>query len=215
MTRANICVRRAKDYLRVDTLRDTEGPLDDVMDFSGWDMRKALELLRRTNPSLIEWAGSPIVYRRTPEWDLFAAAMPAYFNPLSNMHHYLSMALNNWHKFLAAEQVKLKKYFYVLRPVLCCRWLSEHGTVPPVAFEELRRTVLPAELEKIVTELLVRKQVADEKELIERIPAMDTFLLSEMDRIHELTKTMGKVHFADYEPINTLFRNILTSAWPE
>lgn len=57
-----------EDYLRVDSRRDTiEGPLDEVMDFSGWDLRKALELLRRTNPSLMEWAGSPIVYRSTPE----------------------------------------------------------------------------------------------------------------------------------------------------
>jgi predicted nucleotidyltransferase len=33
--------------------------------------------------------------------------------------------------------VKIKKYFYVLRPILACMWLEKMETVPPVAFEEL------------------------------------------------------------------------------
>lgn len=62
-----IYVRRPEDYLRVDRIRDTiEGPMDDTLDFSGWDAKKALELMRRTNPSLMEWSASPIVYRTTP-----------------------------------------------------------------------------------------------------------------------------------------------------
>lgn len=61
-----IYIRREEDYLRVNTLRDTiEGPLDETLDFSGWDIRKTLDLMRRCNPSLMEWYHSPIVYRRT------------------------------------------------------------------------------------------------------------------------------------------------------
>lgn len=40
-------------------------------------------------------------------------------------------------KYLSADEVKLKKYFYGLRSILAARWAVENGTVPPVEFEKL------------------------------------------------------------------------------
>jgi predicted nucleotidyltransferase len=40
-----------------------EQPIDGLLDISGWDLRKALQLLRKSNPPLLEWFQSPIVYR--------------------------------------------------------------------------------------------------------------------------------------------------------
>lgn len=209
-----IYVRRLEDYVRVDEIRDTiEGPLDDVMDFSGWDLRKALGLLRRTNPSLIEWANSPIIYRTTPEWARITQIMPAFFDPLSNMHHYYSMAQNNWHKHLGDEYVKAKKYFYVLRPVLCCRWLEKHSTPAPVPFDELRSAILPHELDAVVDNLLERKKAADEAEKIAHIEALDAFLLSEIERIYKVISAMGRVVLPDFDVLNTLLRETIYSAW--
>ncbi len=209
-----IYVRRPEDYVRVDELRDTiEGPLDDVMDFSGWDLRKALGLLRRTNPSLIEWANSPIVYRTTPQWEHIAQEMPAYFDPLSNMHHYFSMAKSNWHRHFAAEYVKAKKYFYVLRPILCCRWLEQHGTHAPVPFDELQKATLPNELVQVVNDLLEYKKTADESEKIVHIEALDAFLLSEIERIYHVMSDMGRVSLTGYEQLNTLLRQTIQAAW--
>lgn len=105
-----IYVRRPEDYLRVDSIRDTiEGPLDDVLDFSGWDVKKALKLMRRTNPSLMEWSASPIVYRETPAWGLVREAIQNYFSARSVIFHYDSMATGNWHRHMEGEQVRLKK----------------------------------------------------------------------------------------------------------
>ena len=209
-----IYVRRTEDYLRLDPLPDTiEGPLDDVMDFSGWDVRKALELMRRTNPSLMEWAYSPIVYRTSPEWELFASMIPQHFDPLANMHHYMSMTLGNWNKHLKAEHIKIKKYFYVLRPLLCWRWLDQQGTMPPVPFDELSSAMLPEELAPLVAELLAKKQVLDEKELIAHVPELDTFLTGEMERLQQKLLGMGKAVFPDYTPLNALFMDILNRVW--
>jgi len=211
-----IYVRRLEDYVRVDEIRDTiEGPLDDIMDFSGWDLRKALGLLRRTNPSLIEWAYSPIIYRTTPEWERIAQTIPAFFDPLSNMHHYFSMAQSNLQKHLKDECVKAKKYFYVLRPVLCCRWLEKHGTPSPVPFDELRSATLPQALDSVVDDLLERKKAADEAEKIAHIEALDAFLLSEIERIYEVMRTMGRVVLPDFDALNTLFRETIYSSWNE
>eukprot|EP01031_Cornospumella_fuschlensis_P048321 gene48321-59178_t len=52
-------------YLQVREPRDViERPLDDELDVSGWELRKALRLLRNSNPTLLEWLDSPLVYRQ-------------------------------------------------------------------------------------------------------------------------------------------------------
>ena len=55
-------------YLSVFEQRDViELPVDAVLDISGWDIRKALRLLWKSNAALIEWLNSPIVYRAHPK----------------------------------------------------------------------------------------------------------------------------------------------------
>lgn len=211
-----IFIRRPEDYLRVDTLRDTiEGPLDEVMDFSGWDIRKTLELLRRCNPSLMEWVQSPIVYLTTELWQSLAEQVPAYFQVRANMHHYLSMVMGNWNTSLkpSLEQVKAKKYLYVLRPILCCRWLERFGTVPPVPFDRLCEAVLPAELRTATEELLRKKKQVDETALIPRIPELDAFILAEMPRLKEVRDSMPQLKQLGYEEVNRIFRQLLKDAW--
>ena len=211
-----IYIRRTEDYLRVDTRRDTiEGPLDETLDFSGWDIRKTLELLRRCNPSLMEWFQSPIVYLNTDLWQTLAAQIPGYFQPRSNMHHYLSMVMGTWNTNLkpSLEQVSAKKYLYALRPILCCRWLERFGTVPPVLFSKLREAVLPEELAGVVDDLLEKKQQTGEKNPIPRIPELDAFLLAEMPRLKQVRDDMPYEQQPDYDGVNQLFRQLLQDAW--
>ena len=211
-----IFIRRTEDYLRVDELRDTiEGPLDDVMDFSGWDVRKTLELLRRCNPSLMEWYQSPIVYKTTPLWEKLAEKIPGYFLVRANMHHYLSMAMGNWHSHLklSLEQVSVKKYLYALRPILCSRWLEVYGTVPPVLFRTLCEKVLPEDMEDTVRNLLELKKTVNEKTLIPRIPKLDEFLQAEIARLLQVRDNLPQYTLPDYEDVNTLFRQLLKEAW--
>ena len=211
-----IYIRPVEDYLRVNELRDNiQGPLDEVLDFSGWDIRKTLELMRRCNPSLMEWYQSPIVYLSTPLWETLAKYIPGYFQPRSNMHHYLSMVLSNWNTYLkpSLERVSVKKYLYVLRPILCCRWLEQFGTVPPVLFDTLCQAVLPEELADATAYLLEQKKNAAEKELIDRIPQLDDFILAEIPRLKEVRDNLTTQTQPGYEEINDLFRQLLKDAW--
>jgi predicted nucleotidyltransferase len=76
---------------------------------------------------------------------------------------------------LCSEMVRLKKYFYALRPMLAAQWIADKGTVPPMDFESLR-VLLPARLDTVVDELLSIKATVDEKFMIERKPALNSFL---------------------------------------
>lgn len=211
-----VYVRRPEDYLRVDKIRDTiEGPLDEVLDFSGWDVKKSLMLLRRSNPSLMEWSASPIAYREAPAWALVREAIPDYFCARSEIYHYYSTAVGNWHKYMEGEQVRLKKYLYVLRPILCTRWIEDRGTLPPVLFDELYAAVLPETMRPTVDALLQRKKAANESGLTAHIPALDDFLLGEMARIRESVEAMGRVELPAWEGVNRLFRRVIRRAWED
>ena len=86
-------------YLSIDVeeKRDViERPINDELDISGWDIRKALQLLRKSNPPLLEWLSSPILYRENPGVaEKLRTAMAEFYSPLSSFHHYLNMARNN------------------------------------------------------------------------------------------------------------------------
>jgi len=59
-----IYVNRLPWYLTVQPRRDViEVPISGDLDINGWDLRKALGLMRESNPTLLEWLRSPIVYR--------------------------------------------------------------------------------------------------------------------------------------------------------
>src|SRR5690348_16578363 len=64
-----VYVRPPAAYLSIRPGRDVvEKPITDVLDISGWDARKALQLMCKSNPTLIEWLTSPIPYRSLGEW---------------------------------------------------------------------------------------------------------------------------------------------------
>lgn len=57
-------VRPIEAYLAVTAPRDViERPVDATLDVNGWDLRKALRLMLRSNAVLIEWLASPVRYR--------------------------------------------------------------------------------------------------------------------------------------------------------
>jgi predicted nucleotidyltransferase len=50
-------------YVSVEAHRDViEATFDGDIDAAGWDLRKGLGLLRKSNPPLLEWLRSPITY---------------------------------------------------------------------------------------------------------------------------------------------------------
>ena len=68
--------------------------------------------------------------------------MQRYFSSKRGLSHYLSMASSNYREYLKGNMVKAKKYFYVLRPVLACRWILDKGSPPPMLFSELMEAEL-------------------------------------------------------------------------
>lgn len=155
----------------------------ELLDFQGWDIRKALELLMKSNPTLVEWLISPIVYRRDATFcDALQAVISTWFSITRGYYHYYSMAKKNYEQHLTKDDVRLKKYFYVIRPLLCVKWITAKKSVPPILFEELVDELItdPVVLDAI-NDLLARKRRAGEAEYGKRIPVLDQWIVDALD----------------------------------
>lgn len=178
-----IYARKCKDYLRLDPQKDViEWQLDEVFDMNGWDLRKALMQFYRGNATLFEWGNSPIVYRTTEEWEHIFKNVKPYFSVKAAAYHYYGTANSTYHQYLQDQQIRYKKYFYALRPLLACRYVQEYRCAPPVLFSELMKMDMPAELRCGIEELLEKKVITNESDLNPQIPAVQSFIASELLR---------------------------------
>lgn len=187
-----VYVEKPEWFIQVDAPRDViERPLDDELDISGWELRKTLGLLRKSNPTLLEWLDSPLVYRSEPT----AAARlrelaEAFYSPPAARNHYLSMARKNFRGYLQGDSVRFKKYFYVLRPLLAVRWIDQGRGRPPMTFADLLTTVDHQPLLDEVDELLALKRSADESAYGPRRPELHAFIATELERpVPKLART--------------------------
>ncbi|MEA3469618.1 MAG: nucleotidyltransferase domain-containing protein [Thermodesulfobacteriota bacterium] len=108
-------------------------------------------------------------------------------------YHYLHMAKRNYREFLKGDTVWLKKYLYVLRPVLALQWMEQSTKVVPVRFDDLLETILPSgETRRAIDQLLVMKKQGMEAKHGPAIPAINIFLNAELLRLESLVGEQGK-----------------------
>ncbi len=186
-----IYIRSAQDYLKLKTQRDViEEPIDEILDINGWDLQKTLRLLYKSNPTLFEWFSSPIVYCESPFADKFRDVMKAYFSSKKTLYHYISMAEGNYRDYLKGNLVRAKKYFYVLRPILACKWVLDNGTSPPMMFMDLVDAKLPEYLREDVIHLLDLKMKSPEIKEIPRITELNDYLDKSIVEIKSVVSKM-------------------------
>ncbi len=176
-------------YLTVNEGRDViEEPLSEELDVSGWDLRKALRLLGKSNPSLMEWLSSPIVYVGERAFhDELRALAAAQFSPERCFRHYQSMAESHARKYLAQDRVRLKKYLYTLRPLLACRWVEYGLGQPAMRFDELVNAVLPdGDVRDALDRLVESKRAGEELEAGPRIEVLSHFVEAELRRLADV-----------------------------
>ncbi len=201
-----IYARPAEEYLRLDEHRDViELPINDMLDINGWDLNKTLRLLYRSNPTLFEWASSPIVYFDDGFLDVLRPILPKYFHSKNGLYHYLSMAKSNYREYLKGETVKAKKYFYVLRPILACKWILDRRSPPPMLFSELAVAELDPALKPEVDHLLDLKMNAPELKLIPRIDPVNRYLDESIEYVEHALAQLPDEPANDWTELNQLF----------
>jgi hypothetical protein len=209
-------VHRPEWYLSIDDHKDSiEQMLPQDLDLSGWELRKALRLFRKSNPPLLEWLQSPIIYQDAYSTaDQMRTMLTQFFNPKSCAYHYLSMANGNFRDYLKGDTVRLKKYFYILRPILACDWIEQKGNMPPTEFAPLLTEMVPeGALREAIENLITRKMAGEELSQGPQLPIINEFAEARIHHHQERMKHFQWKTRPDTARLDQLFRDSLAEAW--
>lgn len=212
-----VYVHRLDWYLSVISHRDViEAPIVDGLDIGGWDVRKALGLACKFNPVLPEWLRSPVVYRWNADLvgplERFVGLRPG---PVAARRHYQGLARR---QFLGdidgRDVVRVKKYFYSIRPALALRWLRLRPEDPlPMDLPALRAgTALEAATSGAIDDLLALKARSHELGTGPRVPLLDDFIRGEMAESERWLAQQPPADSADRAAADQTLRSIVRSA---
>lgn len=184
-------VRPRDWYLSLAPGRDViETPIEDEIDLNGWDVRKALVLLLKSNAVVSEWIESPIRYRPDdPFVDRLRSLADDLLNPRAIAYHYArsgKLAGDRW--LDGGDAVPVKKYFYALRPALAIRAIRLNpASRPPMNLQALvAASDLPGALIEQIDGLVAAKARTNERSNGARLPEIDALIRSELERAGEL-----------------------------
>ncbi|OIJ20678.1 hypothetical protein BKP45_08525 [Anaerobacillus alkalidiazotrophicus] len=212
-----LSIDQKRDVIEIPTRDPISIPIHPLLDLSGWELTKALRLFRKSNPPLLEWLKSSIVYYQSYSTiDKMRELDKNIFSPTSCLYHYLNMAKGNFRDYLQGNEVRIKKYFYVLRPILAAKWIEKYNTIPPLEFQPLLEDILqPGELKESISTLLKRKIAGEELNLEPRVDIINEYLNKEIEHLESYTKRL-KLDIPDPTiELDQLFRSTLKEVWNE
>ena len=171
----------ADRYLSVFEQKDTiELPICDDLDPGGWDIKKALGLLAKSNGALIEWLHSPIVYHKCDSvlmrWRRLSEEV---FHAQHVRNHYLGLARQVRKAKLECGAPTAKGYLYVCRALLAAHAVQCERRAPAVEFTRLVDDYA-GRLRPVIRDLVAWKEEADEVAECERIPALEHWIAAEL-----------------------------------
>lgn len=211
-----IYVHRLEWYLSIDEKRETlEVPISEKLDLNGWELRKSLRLLRKSNPHLFEWLHSGILYARATTFlEKIKSLENEVFSAKPALFHYLNMAKRNATDYFQSEKIKTKNYFYVLRPVLACLWIEKYHTFPPVELRSLvPKLIQSTEIKQEIETIIERKVAGTTETSNEGFQKLTQFLQHELDRLEGVAYNWSESKDDSTPQLNKLFREILEEAW--
>ncbi len=213
-----VYAHRSDFYLSIDSRHDViELPIEGDLDINGWDVKKALQLLIKPNPVILEWLRSPIVYAADAQAMVALAELgerTAHLRP--STHHYLHLAQSQFRRFIEGkDEVAIKKYFYSLRPALALMWLRTRPDDPvPMALPDLRAGLdLPTSVSAFLDELLERKAQTRELGNGPRIAQLDDLIATELNTTRDAVGELGAPPRQLTADANTLFRSLVKQQW--
>ncbi|HAD97632.1 MAG TPA: nucleotidyltransferase domain-containing protein [Cryomorphaceae bacterium] len=202
-----IYVHKPEWYLSLNEKKDSIDLMmeDRLIDLSGWELRKTLRLLAKSNVSVLERMQSEIVYLGKPDFqeELQEIARKC-FSPIVTMHHYLSMSKSFYERIVDQNEVRLKDYFYALRTAVAGKWVREKNAIPPLQFTEMYDLLDKALCEKL-EELITLKGEKEEAYRHLADKEINAFLKDTIRANEAVSQKLPSGH-PDWEQLDQFFR---------
>ncbi|OGF63564.1 MAG: hypothetical protein A2Y62_22160 [Candidatus Fischerbacteria bacterium RBG_13_37_8] len=197
-----LSIEQEKDYIKL--------PISDMLDINGWDIRKALYHVSRSNAAIFEWMQSPIVYKDCPGFkEQFMQLCNEYFSIRNAMHHYIGLTKNTLLSCVSNNTIKVKHYFYILRPLLSAIWISNYQQIPPMRFQHLLRLLKNNKnVMSIIKDLLEKNKESPKAAEIPVIPELQEFIQNEFSKYMDYASKHEK-ESKDIEKLDKFFMKLL------
>lgn len=180
------------------------------IDISGWDLRKSLRLIWKSNPPLLERIQSPIIYHDDKDFlaGINSIAQKTY-SRIATIHHYLSMAKKALDEVVNSNDYKLKRFFYALRASVACLWILEKEEIPPIEFGKMVNGLdLSVNLTNRINELIELKSTISETYLHNGEQDLIKFMESCLERADNESKSLPASK-GQMSELNEFFRNTI------
>lgn len=149
-------------YLHLGHHKESIELMKDELDITGWDLRKSLKLMKKSNTALIERFQSPVQYLEDADFKReFRQLAEQYYSATAVYFHHYSLAVKFRGEIDGKPAFKLKSYFYLLRSLLSCNWIINDTRMPPMHIEGLME-YLSDEDREMVRELITQKAELNE-----------------------------------------------------
>ncbi|MDC8002911.1 nucleotidyltransferase domain-containing protein [Aureisphaera galaxeae] len=175
-------------YMGVSEKRDTIDLMDGDFDAVGWELRKQLRLMKKSNVPALEHLFSPIIYKEDESLGELREIGLECFSSIACMYHYLSMSLKYLEK-LEGDTMRLKDVFYALRTGLAGAWILEYKSMPPVVFSEML-SLTPDPVSDEIRNLMNLKATKNESYRHSRNELVLDFLTETIARNKEYAKSL-------------------------
>jgi predicted nucleotidyltransferase len=191
-------------YLSLHHRKDSVEHMDGDLDATGWDLRKSLLLLKKSNVPLIERFQSPILYYADEEFTAdFKTLVKTYYSPRAVFFHHLSLAKKFWEGLSVQNEVRLKSLFYLVRSLLSCDWITKDDDVLPMHIEGLMKYTDP-ELCVRLRELIHLKSRFNESYMHPKDLLIDSWVRTKLKTFESLGDSL-KVNSSDMLQLNKFF----------
>lgn len=202
--------RPKSEYLEIDDRQDTINYFHgELLDINGWDIKKTLKLIRKSNATPFEWAQSPIKYKEIGDFSSTIIDLSKqYFQPRRTVNHYLGIAKNSYLSNDLQGAIKLKKLFYVLRPIMAAKWIIKKNEIPPMDIPSLMPIIDNERMVHHINDLLEIKKSANE----DYTHKMDQLIIEFIDQEFKYVSTFkleDNTEFPSSDKLNKQFIDII------
>ena len=195
-------------YLSLSQRKDTVEIMDGDLDITGWDLKKCLTLLKKSNAPLIERFQSPIEYYTEPEFkEAFQKLIATYYSPIAVFYHHHSLAKKFWEELKDKDEFKLKSFFYLIRSLLSCNWIIKDNSVLPMDIEGLMLYIDEDHANQL-RKLIALKATVGEKYLHQKDEQLSSWIINLFEYL-EASKQNLMANKADMNMLNEFFLKTL------
>lgn len=207
-----IYIHQTEWYLNVFEGSDViEIPIDEVFDINGWDLKKALKLIYKSNVPLLEWLSSPIIYKENESFiEELANIAKIYFSQVSVIYHYINLAKKSFSELLTLDNIKIKILFYFIRPIIACMWIEKYNVIPPMNLQVMLKEIeIDNKIKNIINELVIVKADSTEFDVIRPQIELMNFLKDKLQYYEAYAKNIKNERERDPSALNEFFHKVL------